>query len=220
MPADVHEDPGQGIAGSLDGHRVLVGSRAFMRANGVRRRGARRDGIDELRAAPARRTSLVAIDGRVAGVIVMADELRPDAVRIVERLRTEGVRHVAMISGDRRSVAERVGREARHRPRLRRAVRRGQARDRPKRIAAEPGATPGDHGRRRDQRRAGARDRRPRDRDGGRRRHRLLGNRRRGHHRRPRRSRRRRGPHRPSRAPYRPPERARRAWDSASPRWA
>ena len=41
----------------------------------------------------------------------MADELRPDADRIVERLRAEGVRHVAMISGDRRSVAERVGRE-------------------------------------------------------------------------------------------------------------
>jgi P-type E1-E2 ATPase len=54
---------------------------------------------------------MVTIDGHVAGVIVMADELRPDADRIVERLRAEGVRHVAMISGDRRSVAERVGRQ-------------------------------------------------------------------------------------------------------------
>jgi P-type E1-E2 ATPase len=51
------------------------------------------------------------VDGHVAGVIVMADELRPEAERTVERLRAEGVRHVAMISGDRRSVAERVGRE-------------------------------------------------------------------------------------------------------------
>ena len=41
----------------------------------------------------------------------MADELRPDAERIVERLRAEGIRHVAMLSGDRRSVADRVGRE-------------------------------------------------------------------------------------------------------------
>ena len=41
----------------------------------------------------------------------MADELRPDANRIVERLRAEGIRHVAMASGDRRSVAERIGRE-------------------------------------------------------------------------------------------------------------
>ena len=54
---------------------------------------------------------LVAVDGHLGGVIVMADELRPDADRIVERLRAEGVRHVAMVSGDRRSVAERIGRE-------------------------------------------------------------------------------------------------------------
>jgi len=44
-------------------------------------------------------------------VIVMADELRPDALRIVERLRAQGIRHVAMVSGDRRSVSERIGRE-------------------------------------------------------------------------------------------------------------
>ena len=53
----------------------------------------------------------VGVDGQLAGVIVMADELRPDADGIVERLRAEGVGHVAMVSGDRRSVAERIGRE-------------------------------------------------------------------------------------------------------------
>jgi len=47
----------------------------------------------------------------VGGVIVMADELRPDSGDVIKRLRGEGIRHVAMASGDRRSVAERVGRE-------------------------------------------------------------------------------------------------------------
>jgi heavy metal translocating P-type ATPase len=110
MPADVHEEPGQGIEGRVDGHRVAVGSRAFARHSGVSE--------EEIVAAAATTTRgsgeahiVVAIDGHVAGVIVMADELRPDADRIVERLRVEGIRHVAMISGDRRSVAERVGRE-------------------------------------------------------------------------------------------------------------
>jgi P-type E1-E2 ATPase len=41
----------------------------------------------------------------------MADELRPDTAQIVERLRDEGVHHVAMVSGDRRSVAERAARQ-------------------------------------------------------------------------------------------------------------
>jgi P-type E1-E2 ATPase len=54
---------------------------------------------------------VVAVDGHVAGVIVMADELRPDAQSLVGRLRSEGIRQVAMLSGDRRSVAERVGRQ-------------------------------------------------------------------------------------------------------------
>jgi P-type E1-E2 ATPase len=54
---------------------------------------------------------VVAVDGRIAGVIVMADELRTDAQSLVGRLRSEGVRQVAMLSGDRRSVAERVGRQ-------------------------------------------------------------------------------------------------------------
>ena len=54
---------------------------------------------------------VVAVDGHVAGVIVMADVIRPDAQGIVDRLRRESVRHVAMLSGDRRSVAERVGRQ-------------------------------------------------------------------------------------------------------------
>ena len=35
MPDDVHEEPGQGIEGRVDGHRVAVGSRAFARNIGV-----------------------------------------------------------------------------------------------------------------------------------------------------------------------------------------
>jgi heavy metal translocating P-type ATPase len=108
MPADVHEEPGQGIVGSLDGRRVAVGSRAFLRGEGY--------DPDEVAAAAlvtghgsGEAHVLVGIDGAVAGVIVMADELRPDAGPIVPKLRAEGVRHVAMVSGDRRSVAERIG---------------------------------------------------------------------------------------------------------------
>jgi heavy metal translocating P-type ATPase len=110
MPADVHEQPGQGIAGSVDGHRVLVGSRAFMREAKVPQ-----NEIDGAALASTRGSGeahvAVAVDGHSAGVIVMADELRPDARGVVERLREEGIRHIAMVSGDRRSVAERVGRE-------------------------------------------------------------------------------------------------------------
>jgi heavy metal translocating P-type ATPase len=110
LPTDVREQPGQGIEGVIDGHRVVVGSRAFLGSTGIP--------SDEIASGAVTTTGgsgeahvLVAIDGHLAGVIVMADELRSDAKNIVQRLRAEGVRHVAMISGDRRSVADRVGRE-------------------------------------------------------------------------------------------------------------
>ena len=109
-PSNVREQTGQGICGVIDGRPVAVGSRAFMRSLGIAE--------DEIASAAVLRGHgsgeahvLVAIDDHIGGVIVMADELRPDADRIVERLRAEGIRHIAMASGDRRSVAERIGRE-------------------------------------------------------------------------------------------------------------
>jgi heavy metal translocating P-type ATPase len=110
MPTDVHEEAGQGIEGAVAEHRVMVGSRAFMKARGVPPEEIASSAVMGTRGSGEVHI-LVAVDGHLAGVIVMADELRPDAGTIVERLRAEGVRHVAMLSGDRRSVAERVGRE-------------------------------------------------------------------------------------------------------------
>ena len=82
---------------------------------------------------------LVGVDGRLAGVIVMADELRARRrAASSQRLRDEGVRHVAMVSGDR-ALGRRARRpRARRRPRLRRAVARGQARGRPHACATTP----------------------------------------------------------------------------------
>ena len=110
LPEDVSEYPGQGIAGIVEGRRVLVGSRAFMANAGIEPRE-----LDSSRIVTTRGSGeahvIVVLDGKLCGVIVMADELRPDAQQLVPRLKAEGIRHVAMLSGDRRSVADRVGQE-------------------------------------------------------------------------------------------------------------
>jgi len=110
MPAAVRETPGQGIEGTIEDRRVLVGSRRFLRDAGISETEIVSSALVGSHGSGEVSVS-VAIDGHVAGVIVMADELRPDAGKVVERLREEGVRHIAMLSGDRRSVADRVGRE-------------------------------------------------------------------------------------------------------------
>lgn len=110
VASEVREEAGQGIEGRIEGHRVAVGSRAFVRGAGVPDAEVASAALTVTRGSGEAHV-VVAIDGRVAGVIVMADELRPDARGLPERLRAEGVRHIAMISGDRHSVAERVGHE-------------------------------------------------------------------------------------------------------------
>ena len=108
VPEAVEEVPGQGIAGTVEGQRVALGSREFLRRAGVAAAEIEAGGpISGFGSGEARVS--VALDGHLAGTILMADDLRPDAAGIVERLRGEGVRQVAMATGDRASVAERVG---------------------------------------------------------------------------------------------------------------
>jgi P-type E1-E2 ATPase len=99
IPTGVREDAGQGIAGDVDGHRVAVGSTAFVAAQGVPEPSA--DGA--VLAGEARVT--VASDGRIVAVIVMADRLRDDAAGLVADLRRSGVRHVALATGDVETTA-------------------------------------------------------------------------------------------------------------------
>ncbi|HET6690201.1 MAG TPA: heavy metal translocating P-type ATPase [Miltoncostaeaceae bacterium] len=107
---EVVEEPGQGIAADVAGRRVAVGSRAFLTAQGYDAGEVAGASLAAGRGSGEAHV-LVGVDGRLAAVVVMGDDLRADATRIVGRLRAEGVRHVAMVSGDRRSVAERVGAE-------------------------------------------------------------------------------------------------------------
>ncbi len=109
-PARVEEGRGQGIEGRVDGRNVAVGSSVWLRERGY-------SGAEE--AARALDTNsdlgkakiLVGVDGRLAGAVVMGDSLREDAPELVARLRSVGVRHVAVVTGDRATVAEEVGRQ-------------------------------------------------------------------------------------------------------------
>jgi P-type E1-E2 ATPase len=95
----VHEQPGDGIEGAVDGRHVTVGSAAFLRAQGI--------------AAPSnhaagRAVVHVGIDGAPAGMVVLADRPRPDAAAAVAAIRAAGARRVAMVTGDDRATAEAV----------------------------------------------------------------------------------------------------------------
>ncbi len=119
QPEAAREAPGDGIEATVDGRRVGVGGERWLHAQGFAGgdgagAGATSAGAspEALGAAPGRALVHVGVDGRVAGVLVMADRLRPDAADLVAALHGAGVRHVAMVTGDRRDVAEAVAAQA------------------------------------------------------------------------------------------------------------
>jgi len=106
-PTEVNEDPGRGVVGLVDGRRVAVGSGAWLEAHGHEGARERARELDDGGAAGRARV-LVGVDGRLEGVIVMADHLRPGADTIAPDLRAAGIEHVALVSGDRMEVAREV----------------------------------------------------------------------------------------------------------------
>src|SRR5207344_2315222 len=109
-PEQVEEGRGQGIAGLVDGRRVAVGSSGWLHERGYSGAEEAARALDASQA-PGRAKILVGVDGELAGAVVMGDSLRDDAHELVERLRSTGVRHIAVVTGDRASVAEQVGRQ-------------------------------------------------------------------------------------------------------------
>ncbi|MDD2860851.1 MAG: HAD-IC family P-type ATPase, partial [Acidiphilium sp.] len=106
IPTDVDETPGSGLAGRIGERRVLVGGAGLLRANGVIPPDEGR-ALAEAQAAAA--AAWVAIDGRVAGVILLTDTERPEALTTMQALRAAGFRRLVMLTGDRAGPAERIG---------------------------------------------------------------------------------------------------------------
>jgi heavy metal translocating P-type ATPase len=109
FPEEVEERLGQGIEGTVDGRRVAVGSVSWLVERGYD--GDPRAAALSLDAAAGagRAKILVGVDGRLVGGIVMADHPRDDAPQLIDSLRDAGIRHVAMVTGDRAVVADEIG---------------------------------------------------------------------------------------------------------------
>jgi len=98
--ADHREIGGRGVAAVVDGHAVLAGNDGLMHDEGIAHDTCGIEGT----------VVHVAVDGRYAGYLVIADEPKPDAARTMADLRGLGVRRIAMLTGDRAEAADAFGR--------------------------------------------------------------------------------------------------------------
>jgi len=89
---------GHGIAGECGTHRVLVGNRKLMAAQGIDLDDDARTRADEL-AEQGKTAVFVALAGVLAGIIAIADVVKPTSAQAVTRLKQMGI-EVAMMTGD------------------------------------------------------------------------------------------------------------------------
>ncbi len=102
---EIREAPGEGVEGVVDGQRVMVGAREYVRRHAP---GA----VQALDAADGGRAALrayVAVDGAPAGFLEFDDAVRPETAPLLRQLQALGIGRMALLSGDRRENVEAIG---------------------------------------------------------------------------------------------------------------
>ena len=100
---DAHDVATHGVQAMIGGKTVFVGKPKYVEEIATN--------VPPLDLQPGEAAIYIAIDGQFAGSVTLRDEIRPDAAATLSALRKLGVRHVMMLTGDIRPVAEHVGRE-------------------------------------------------------------------------------------------------------------
>ncbi|MFJ8776148.1 heavy metal translocating P-type ATPase [Streptomyces microflavus] len=99
---DVEVIPGVGAQSRIDGAMVVVGRVGDLAGNPAAQ--AALDTVEDAGGTPV----AVTVDGRLIGLLGVADELRPEAVTALASLRRVGVKHTTMLTGDRERVAQAI----------------------------------------------------------------------------------------------------------------
>jgi Cu+-exporting ATPase len=100
---------GRGVTATIDGKAVLAGNRQMMEDRGVMMAIAAER--SDLLANEGKTPMYVAVDGGLAGIVAVADVMKPSSKRAIESLHKMGV-EVAMITGDNWRTAEAIARQA------------------------------------------------------------------------------------------------------------
>jgi P-type Cu2+ transporter len=100
--------PGHGLTATVEGHSLLVGNARLLETRGVSPAGLVKSAADL--SAEGKTAMLVAVDGRPAGVVAAADQIKPSARAAIAELKELGL-EVALISGDNKLTAEAVARQ-------------------------------------------------------------------------------------------------------------
>ena len=101
--SEVCEVAGKGLKGTVNHKQVLVGNKALMTSNSV--------DVPPETDVIVESIVMVAIDGKFAGYVTIADELKEDAHHTIQQIREAGIAKIIMLSGDKDSITQQVAKE-------------------------------------------------------------------------------------------------------------
>jgi Cu+-exporting ATPase len=99
---------GRGVTGMLDGRKIALGNRKLLEELGIAP-GELPDRAESMRKE-GQTAMFVAVDGKAAGILGVADPIKATTAEAIEKLHQEGIR-VVMLTGDSRTTAEAVGKK-------------------------------------------------------------------------------------------------------------
>lgn len=100
---DAREEATNGVIATIDGKQVVVGKHAYV--------DQRTGGVSRTPLESGQLGVYVAVDGKVAGAVVLSDSIRSNAAATLTRLRDLGVRRTLMLTGDARETADHIASE-------------------------------------------------------------------------------------------------------------
>ena len=100
---------GHGVSAEVDGRLVWIGNKRMMESNNIDL-GEQEAEITRLQGA-GKTAMLVAVNGRLAGIIAVADTIKPGSAEAIRSLRTMGL-EVVMLTGDNLQTAQAIAKQA------------------------------------------------------------------------------------------------------------
>jgi Cu+-exporting ATPase len=107
--SDFNAIPGQGIEAMVEGKKLFLGNLKLMKEQGFSLNGLEKEAAELLEGGKT--VMFLGWDSQVAGIVALADTLKPGAREALQALRKMGI-ETAMLTGDNRRTAEAIAREA------------------------------------------------------------------------------------------------------------
>ena len=103
VASNVTEIAGKGLKGNVNNKWILVGNKTLMDFHQIEIPSETDQIVESI--------VMIAIDGKFSGYVTIADELKEDAHQAIEQLRKLGIKNIIMLSGDKASLTEKIGKE-------------------------------------------------------------------------------------------------------------